>query len=40
MKLPLVYFEHLDFLRLGHAKQLMSWGGFTLVRLSVLLWTL
>jgi len=27
MKLLFCYLEHLDSLRLGHAKRLMSWGG-------------
>jgi len=27
MKLPFCYLEHLDSLRLGHVKRLMSWVG-------------
>jgi len=27
MKLPFCYLEHLDFLRLRHAKRLMNWVG-------------
>jgi len=27
MKLPSCYLEHIDSLRLGKAKRLMSWGG-------------